>query len=431
MFADDAFLGGAASLRLDALSVGDGGPVIDLMTVVPNRRSRPAPVFLVMNFCGNQAVTRHPDVPLARGWVPGVFCAGCPDNAATEAARGAQVDDWPLERLVARGYAVATFCSSDVDSDRADVSDGVYRWLAGGDPARNPTTSRGTLAAWAWGFHRCIDHLTTDPAIDPARIATVGHSRNGKAALLAAAYDERVAMAIANQAGCGGSAPSRVAPELAAPTENGPPIVETLREINERFPHWFNDEFKTFVDDPGRLPFDQNGLVAMCAPRPVLFANARDDHWANPGRPVRRAARRRRRLPTARRGRHRRHHDAGGRQARRRSPRLPPPRRRARDDRRRLEHVRRLRRPPLDTEYTHGMADVTTMKISTGTRDRLRALGTDGDTLEDVVVAALDAYESQQFWAEAEAAAAAETPGAALRAQRLEADTDAWMDSLH
>ena len=58
--------------------------------------------------------------------------------------------------------------------------------------------------------------------------------------------------------------------------------METLREINERFPHWFNDEFKTFVDDPGRLPFDQNGLVAMCAPRPVLFANARDDHWANP-----------------------------------------------------------------------------------------------------------------------------------------------------
>jgi hypothetical protein len=77
------------------------------------------------------------------------------------------------------------------------------------------------------------------------------------------------------------------------------------------------------------------------------------------------------------------------------------------------------------------MAEVTTMKISTGTRDRLRALGADGDTLEDVVVAALDAYESQQFWAEAKAAAAAETPEQRSDRKRLEADTDAWMDALH
>lgn len=76
------------------------------------------------------------------------------------------------------------------------------------------------------------------------------------------------------------------------------------------------------------------------------------------------------------------------------------------------------------------MADVTTMKISTATRDRLRALGTVGDSLEDVVVAALDAYESQQFWAEAEAAAAAETPEQRAHRKRIEADTDAWMDSL-
>jgi len=70
------------------------------------------------------------------------------------------------------------------------------------------------------------------------------------------------------------------------------------------------------------------------------------------------------------------------------------------------------------------------MKISTATRDRLRALGTVGDSLEDVVVAALDVYESQQFWAEAEAAAASETPEQRARRKRTEADVDAWMDSL-
>ncbi len=71
------------------------------------------------------------------------------------------------------------------------------------------------------------------------------------------------------------------------------------------------------------------------------------------------------------------------------------------------------------------------MKITTTTRDRLRALGGEGDSLEDVVVAALDAYESRQFWAAAELAAAAETPAERTARKRVEAEVDAWMDSLH
>jgi hypothetical protein len=76
------------------------------------------------------------------------------------------------------------------------------------------------------------------------------------------------------------------------------------------------------------------------------------------------------------------------------------------------------------------MAGATTMKISTATRDRLRALGAASDSLEDVVVAALDAYESQLFWAEAEAAAAAETPDQRAARKRVETATDAFTDSL-
>jgi len=76
------------------------------------------------------------------------------------------------------------------------------------------------------------------------------------------------------------------------------------------------------------------------------------------------------------------------------------------------------------------MADVTTMKITAATRDRLRALGAEGDSLEDVVVAALDSYESQQFWAEAEAAAAAETPEQRAERKRIETEVDAWTDRL-
>jgi len=72
------------------------------------------------------------------------------------------------------------------------------------------------------------------------------------------------------QAGCGGTAPSRGK------------IGESVKQINDRFPHWFNAEFKKFNEQPDKLPFDQHCLVALCAPRPVLLANATEDTWANP-----------------------------------------------------------------------------------------------------------------------------------------------------
>lgn len=264
------FLGGKATLKLVTLEMGaTNAPWIDLMLVVPNERTGPAPVFLAMDFCGNHAITDDPRVPLARSWL-GTFCKGCPKNAATEAARGGQAGDWPIAEIVRRGYALATFYSGDVDPDRGDVSQGIYAWLSKGDSALNNPTNRGTIAAWAWGFHRCVDFLVTEPSVDPHRIAALGHSRNGKTALLAAAYDERIAIAFPHQAGCGGSAPSRGK------------IGESVKRINNVFPHWFNAEYKQFNNDVQRLPFDQNCLVALCAPRPVLFSAAEGDQWANP-----------------------------------------------------------------------------------------------------------------------------------------------------
>ncbi len=264
------FLEGQATLKLLRLETGsDGAPQIDLMLVVPNQKPAPAPTFLAMNFCGNQALTLDPRVPLTQSWVPN-WCGGSTNNVATEASRGAQAADWPLAEIVRRGYALASFYSGDIDPDRAETSIGLYAWLAKADPAANQPADRGTIAAWAWGFQRCVDYLVKDADIDSKRIAALGHSRNGKTALLAAAYDQRIAMAFPHQAGCGGSAPSR------------DKIGESVKAINDRFPHWFNAEFKKFNDGPERLPFDQNCLVAMCAPRPVLFSAAQEDQWANP-----------------------------------------------------------------------------------------------------------------------------------------------------
>lgn len=270
---DTNFLGGKATLKLVTISMGSNVvPQIDLLLVVPNGRKAPSPVFLAMNFCGNHALVTDPRVPLTRGWLYN-SCMGCTNNQATAASRGSQVADWPIEEIIQRGYALASFCNTDVDSDRADASDGVYAWLTKqrtGSASNAPTHNRGCIAGWAWGFHRCVDYLVTDAAIDAKRIAAVGHSRNGKTALLAGAFDERIALAIPHQAGCGGTAPSRGK------------IGESVKRINTSFPHWFNAEFKQFNDQPEKLPFDQHCLVALMAPRPVLLSNAQDDQWANP-----------------------------------------------------------------------------------------------------------------------------------------------------
>jgi hypothetical protein len=276
----DDFLDGKARLKLVRLDFDlekapsgrrKSGPTLglDLMLVLPKTAQQPVPVFLAINFCGNHALTYDARIPLSGSWM-GKSCAGCTSNTATESSRGTQATNWPLDEIIRRGYGFAAFYNGDIDSDRADASTGLYACLSQGDANRNDPTNRGTIAAWAWGFQRCVDYLVTDPAIDRHRIAAVGHSRNGKTALLAAAYDDRIGIAFPHQAGCGGSAPSR--------GTNG----ESVKAINDHFPHWFNAEFKKFNESPQKLPFDQNCLVALCAPRPVLFSAAQGDQWSNP-----------------------------------------------------------------------------------------------------------------------------------------------------
>ena len=136
--------------------------------------------------------------------------------------------------------------------------------------AIDPEGKAGTIAAWAWGMSRIVDHLLARDDVDKKRIIAVGHSRLGKTALLAGAMDERIALAIPHQAGCGGTAPSRTT------------VGEKVKDINKNFPHWFNAAFKEFDAEPERLPFDQHGLAALMAPRPVLFSNAVKDTWAYP-----------------------------------------------------------------------------------------------------------------------------------------------------
>ena len=267
---DTEAFGGKATLRDVTISFGPPGtPPIQLLLIVPNARKEPAPVFLGITFCGNHALVSDPAVRLPTVWMyPG---PGVKDHRATEAGRGKQIDVWALEQSIDRGYAVATFYSGDVDPDRPDVREGIQAHLRAKD-AKATDHDYGTIAAWAWGAQRVVDYLCERDDIDRTRIALVGHSRLGKATLLAAALDERIALAIPHQAGCGGTAPSR--------TNN--PKAESVRRINTSFPHWFDGAFKRFNDCTDKLPFDQHCLIALMAPRPILLSNAVEDQWANP-----------------------------------------------------------------------------------------------------------------------------------------------------
>jgi hypothetical protein len=273
---DKAALGGKATLREITVALDHpAGAKIHLLLVIPNHRQRPAAVFLGLNFHGNHALLADPLVRIPEG--------AKPKNGETpEQSRGTEIDVWALDQSIDRGYAVATFSNGDVvPDDQAAAETKLAELRPAGHAVREPGDC-ATIAAWAWCLQRAIDYLVTVPELDARQIALVGHSRNGKTAILAGAFDDRVALVVPSQAGCGGTAPCRVSKELSEPQANGRSIVETVQRINTSFPHWFCGNFKAFNREPERLPFDQNCLIALCAPRPVLLSCATEDRWANP-----------------------------------------------------------------------------------------------------------------------------------------------------
>lgn len=265
------FFGGKATMKEVALQIGPAGsPQIHLILFQPNKRQGPTPAILGLNFCGNHTLSSDPRISLSTVWIP-KSCAGVEGNRATDQSRGQGIDSgWGVEEAIDRGYTVASFYHGDVAPDTPDFTQGVFPYYLKKGQKQPGPHDWGALAAWAWGMQRAVDYLIIDKTIDRNRIAAFGHSRNGKAVLLAAAFDERIAIVFPHQSGCGGAAPSRGS------------IGESVKAINDRFPHWFNDTFPQFNDDPSRLPFDQNELIALMAPRPALLTCAVEDSWSNP-----------------------------------------------------------------------------------------------------------------------------------------------------
>ncbi len=168
--------------------------------------------------------------------------------------------------VLGRGCILAQFNRVEIvpDTPHGDRTSGLYRVY--------PEGTYGALAAWAWGYHRCVDALSAMDCVDTGRIAVGGHSRGGKTTLLAGATDERIALTSANNSGAGGAGCYRC---------QGPDS-ERLEDSLRVFPYWYGPQLKEFVHREKELPFDQHFLKALVAPRALLTTEALGDHWANP-----------------------------------------------------------------------------------------------------------------------------------------------------
>lgn len=260
----DKALGGKAVRKQVAIHL-DGMPTpILLLIYQPAGVKGKVPAFVGMNFKGNHQVNIDPEIIISDNAPKG-------KDLGTDAPRGAASSRWPLEEIVGAGYAVATIYRGDVDPDHDDgFKNGIHPLFYRAGQTKPDAEEWGTIGAWAWGLSRVMDYLEQDKSIDHKRVAVIGHSRLGKTALWAGATDERFAIAISNDSGCGGAA-------LSARK-----VGETVAKINKSFPHWFCDNYNKYNDKEEALLVDQQGLIALIAPRPVYVASATEDEWADP-----------------------------------------------------------------------------------------------------------------------------------------------------
>jgi hypothetical protein len=238
---------GAATMKRVAVRFPLGGETFTfhLTLFVPNAVSKPVPAFLMINHRGVEN---------------------------TDPTRESKSGFWPAEDVIARGYAIAAInVTAEVDPDNHEATEtsGVRAFHRRHHPQAGDFTW-GTLAAWGWAGSRGLDYLVTDKDIDSKRVALIGHSRSGKAALWAAACDERFALVCVNQAGEGG-------PALARRNYG-----ETLGVVTSRFRHWFTPRYASYADRVDELPVDSHQLIALIAPRAYHGGDAAMDLWADP-----------------------------------------------------------------------------------------------------------------------------------------------------
>ncbi|MGI8584631.1 MAG: hypothetical protein ACR2KX_20775 [Chitinophagaceae bacterium] len=241
---------------------------VDVLIYFPNNIKKPVPVFVGYNFSGNNEIQNDPGIMLTQTWVP-TKSKGAVNNKATDSSRGAEASQWQVKEILSHGYAIATAYYGDLEPDNpGGWETGVRTTLK--DILKIQPKEWSAMGAWAYGLSRILDYLQKDKDINPNKVALIGHSRLGKAALWAAASDKRFALVVSNESGEGGATLSKRW------------YGETVKIINEKFPHWFAAKYKTYGDSSNAMPMDGHMLLSLIAPRPLYVASAEGDTWSDP-----------------------------------------------------------------------------------------------------------------------------------------------------
>jgi hypothetical protein len=259
---------GVRRLRTLELSLEGAAPLsLQLALITPDQPAALRGVFLLPNECGLKTALRDETLPEPSGFTPGY----CSAEGFLADLIGPLFGKWvagpPVDWLLERGYAIAAWHESDIAPDSAALHPQSLEQL-GLDPAAEDRP--GTVSLWAWTISRVADALRADPDFADAPLLTMGHSRRGKAVLLAAARDPRLSVTIAHQAGTGGG------------SLHGDGVGEPISAITASYPHWFVPAYADYGDDESALPIDQHALIALAAPRAVLLGNAWRDTWSDP-----------------------------------------------------------------------------------------------------------------------------------------------------
>jgi hypothetical protein len=247
---DPKFMNGKATRKDVQIRISNDKGAVEMLVLVfvPNKANKPVPAFMKHSF--NNTKSRDFDAHPTRS--------------------GRLRNGWPLGEFFDRGYGfVAVYQQDLVGHNEVEFLRGIHRLFYRKGQSFPQANEWGVLSAVAWGAMRAMDYLETDNDVDHNRVAIMGHSKMGKAALWTAAQDERFALAISAQSGCAGAALWR--------RRSG----ETLEKMVTRFPYWLCRNAWKFVNNEEDLPVDQHMLLACIAPRPVYVHSGVEDTWAD------------------------------------------------------------------------------------------------------------------------------------------------------
>ena len=242
----------------------DTGREFGLIIIKPAHLQSPVPIIISQNFCPNHNVIAVDEIP-----IPHTNYLDCAeDSLASNVFKyffGRYIVSPPVSKIMQRGYALAAVHPSEFIPDRSEAAQPLLKSIFSEQPDEYRTA---TLGAWAAQFSLLSDEFENDPNFSDQ--ITYGHSRYGKTALIAAAFNSNIDAVIAHQSGTGGASLSREKPG------------ETIKDITEGYPHWFSQKFSSYADNEHILPVDQHQLLALIAPRPILLGNAKRDVWSDP-----------------------------------------------------------------------------------------------------------------------------------------------------